>query len=161
MARLVQAVGRYGPRVVDGPHARAKDLADWMAVAGLNSNVARMVISELGNAMRFHLLRGSPVVLPGVGRLRVTVIQDMELRLRFAPDRALLQDVQDREQFAGRIANAQRGGLSHAEYKELWDAEFPDDPLQIPTGPPRKTRPAVVRRGKRRKLSAATEDAET
>lgn len=110
---------------------------------------------------RFHLLRGSPVVVPGVGRLRVTVSQDMELRMRFAPDRALLRDVQDREQFTGRIANAQRGGLSHAEYKELWDAEFPDDPLQLLAGPPRKTRPFVLRRGKRRKLAPTAEDAET
>lgn len=155
MARLVQAVGRYGPRVIDGPHARTKDLAEWMAVSGLNSNVAKMVIGELGNAIRFHLLRGSPVVLPGVGRLRVTVSQDVEPRLRFAPDRGLVRDVQNRGNFTGRVANAERAGYSHAEYKALWDAEFPDDPLQIPTAPARKPRPAVARRAARRKKVSA------
>lgn len=158
MARLVQAVGRYGPRVVDGPHARPKDLAEWMAVSGLNSNVAKMVIGELGNAIRFHLLRGSPVVIPGVGRLRVTVSQDVEPRLRFAPDRGLVRDVQQRGNFTGRVANAERAGWSHAEYKALWDAEFPDDPLQIPSVPPRKHRPVAARRAARRKSAPTPPD---
>ena len=144
MARLVQAVARYGPRAVDGPQARTEELADWMVVAGLNRNVARMVLGEIGNAIRFHLLRGSPVVIPGVGRLRVTVGQDLEPRLRFVPDRALLRDVRDREQFSGRIANARRADWTHEAYKAAWDAEFPDDPLEIPSGPPRKAPPAVA-----------------
>ena len=33
--------------------------------------------------------------------------------------------------YTGRMANKSRIGLDNAGYKELWDADHPDDPLDV------------------------------
>ena len=57
MATLIQAVGRYGPRTVQGPHAEIDELCAWMArSSGLNPNNAKQAFAELGDALVFYCL---------------------------------------------------------------------------------------------------------
>lgn len=133
MASYMQAVGRYGPRVVQGPHAMEDELVAWMATdAGANPHVVRMVLGQLGRVLRFYLRRGSPVVLPGVGRFRLTMGQDQDLRLSFSLDKDLRKDLRDRRAFVGRTEFTERSRWTPQQYKARWDAEFPDDPLELP-----------------------------
>lgn len=82
MAKMVQAVQKFGPKVVYGPTAKIDELAGWMArSSGLNPHAARMALGELSDAILFYLRRGSPVTLPGLGRFRVTVGRFGELRM--------------------------------------------------------------------------------
>ena len=133
MASYMQAVGRYGPRVVQGPHAMEDELVAWMATdASANPHVVRMVLGQLGRVLRFYLRRGSPVVLPGVGRFRLTMGKDQELRLNFSLDKDLRKDLRDRRAFVGRTEFTERTRWTPDQYKARWDAEFPDDPLELP-----------------------------
>lgn len=135
MARYVQAVARYGPRVVQGPHARMDELARWIADdADINVHVARLALDELGRVLRFYLRRGSPVLIDGLGRFRVTMGQDMALRLHFAADKDLRSDLSDARAFVGRTEHGERARWTPERYKAEWDAEFPDDPLELPAG---------------------------
>lgn len=137
MASYMQAVSRYGPRVIQGPHALEDELVAWMAAdAGANSHAVRLVLGQMGRALRFYLRRGSPVVLPGVGRFRLTMGQDLELRLNFTVDKDLRRDLRDRRTFVGRTENTQHARWTPEQYKAHWDAEFPDDPLELPAGDP-------------------------
>jgi hypothetical protein len=103
MAKLIQAIARYGPKVIQDRHARIDDLAERMAKdVGVNRNVTR-----------------------------VTVGREMDLRLHLVPEPAFRAKVEDVAQFKGRLANAGRGGWTDAQYKAAWDEEFPGDPLEV------------------------------
>lgn len=141
MAKLFQAVSRYGPRVDQGGNVQLRELCDWMArSSGLNPNGARMALGEVGDGVAFYLRLGSPVVLPGLGRLRLTADRYGELRLNFVADKGLLLQVLNKQKFSGTMINAPAGHWTDAQYKEAWDAEFPDDPLELPAPRPRRVR---------------------
>jgi hypothetical protein len=148
MASYMQAVSRYGPRVIQGPHALEDELVAWMATdAGANPHAVRLVLGQLGRVLRFYLRRGSPVVLPGVGRFRMTMGRDQELRVHCTVDKDLRQDLKDRRSFVGRTEHTERARWTPAQYKARWDAEFPDDPLQLPAGDTES--PSARRRARR------------
>lgn len=142
MAKLIQAVGRFGPRLVAAEPVEARELTRWMAAGtGMSVHVARMLLAQLADALLYFLRRGSAVRVPGIGRLRVIMARDGTLRLHLVPDKRLLLAMQDREHLTATLEHPERIGWTDAEYKAHWDAEFPDDPLEIP--PPR---PARVKR---------------
>ena len=132
MAKMVQAVQKFGPKVVYGPTAKIDELAGWMArSSGLNPHAARMALGELSDAILFYLRRGSPVTLPGLGRFRVTVGRFGELSMHILPERAFLRDVRDARRYVGFRENLDRAVWTDADYKTAWDTEFPDDPLEL------------------------------
>lgn len=158
MAKLFQAVSRYGPRVDQGGNVHLQELCDWMArSSGLNPNGARMALGEVGDGVAFYLRLGSPVVLPGLGRLRLTADRYGDLHLNFVADKGLLLQVLNKQKFSGTMINAPAGHWTDAQYKEAWDAEFPDDPLDLPAPRPRRVRhigpgrPASLSRGQVRR----------
>jgi len=127
MPNLMHAVSRYGPRIKQDPHIRIDQLCDWLVRgSGLNANAAKMTLGELRNAVAFFLQLGSPVVVRGLGRLRLSADRHGELHLNFVAEKALLTRVLDREAFVGTMANAQRAGWTDGQYKAAWDEEFPD-----------------------------------
>jgi hypothetical protein len=133
MARLLRAVARYGPRVEDGSKVGLPELSSQISASSeLDKNVAAMAITELSSALGSLLKQGTPVVIPGMGRLRLTVDRYGELRLNFVADKELREQVQDPDSFAGSIQRAEAAGWTDADYKTAWDAEFPDDPLELP-----------------------------
>lgn len=133
MAKMVQAVQKFGPKVVYGPTAKIDELAGWMArSSGLNPNGSRMALGELSDAMLFYLRRGSSVILPGLGLFRITLARGGKLRLRIVPERSFLVDVRDTRHFVGKKSNPEREKWTDAEYKAAWDELFPDDPLELP-----------------------------
>lgn len=141
MATLIQAVGRYGPRVTQGPHAEIDELCAWMArSSGLNANNAKQAFAELGDALVFYLRRGGPVVIPGLGRLRLSMDRYGDLRLNFVAEKDLLLKVLDKKSFNGLVANPEAGNWTDEQYKAAWDADFPDDPLELPPPRPRRKR---------------------
>jgi hypothetical protein len=151
MASLLQAVARYGPRVEQGPHAQMPELGSYMARgSALSPNLAEFAIAELGEATAHFLQQGSPVVIPGLGRLRLSADRHGQLRLNFVADKALLAKVLDPDKFGGSLHNAAARRWSDADYKAAWDAEFPDDPLELPTPKarvPKHAGPGRPRRG--------------
>lgn len=139
MATLIRAVARFGPRLVAAAPVEAAELHKRMtAGTGLSAPVARMMLGQLADVLLFFLRRGSAVRLPGIGRLRVFMNRDGILRLHLVPDKLLLAALQDHEHLTATVEHAERIGWTDADYKAMWDAEYPDDPLEI--GPPRQAR---------------------
>jgi nucleoid DNA-binding protein len=132
MARIVQAVSAYGPKVELNATADLKTVADWMAMrTGLNKSEVAMVLQETNEAILYFNGQGTPVKLPGVGTFSPSVDREGTLKINFRADAELKKGINAPDGYKGRMANKNRIGLDNAGYKELWDADHSDDPLDV------------------------------
>lgn len=128
----MQAVRDYGPRVELNPTAQLKQVADWMAMrTGLNKSEVQMVLQEANEAILYFNSQGTPVKLPGVGTFTPSVNREGTFKINFRADMDLKKRVNAGDAYSGTVNNKNRIGLDNAGYKELWDADHADDPLEI------------------------------
>jgi hypothetical protein len=135
VAQLIQAVARFGPRLITGRTAQLDDVAQWLANgSGLTKSQVLSVLYNMQAVILFFNQFGSAVKLPGIGTFTPTVGSDGRIRvsLREAPE--LRNALNAEGAFRGEIANRSNVGTNVLGYKALWDAMFPDDPLEV--GPP-------------------------
>lgn len=132
MANLLDAMRSYGPALKLSITAQMDDVANLMAVrTGFNKNEVAMVLQELQEVILYFNRLGMPVKLPGVGTFAPSVDRAGHYRIHLRVDAALKKGINIPDTYKGRIHNKQNIGLSNAGYKELWDAEHPNDPLLI------------------------------
>lgn len=133
MARFIQAVRAYGPRIEHGPTVRQRELEKRLALStGLQRSQVLHVLLDLSDALQDYLATGRPVVLEGIGRFSISTDSEGQLRMNFRAHRDLRRELATLENFEGRVANRDNLGLTPHDLKALWDAEFPDDPLELP-----------------------------
>ena len=75
---------------------------------------------------------GRTVEIPGIGSFQPLIQGDGRIRVSFRPAAAYLNALDNLKRFEGEIANAENVGLSPQGYKALWDAEHPEDPMEMP-----------------------------
>jgi nucleoid DNA-binding protein len=132
MARIVEAVRDYGPRVDLNPTAQLEHVADWMTMrTGLNKSEVMMMLQETHEAILYLNKQGTPVKLPGVGTFTPSVDREGTFKVNFRADSALKNGLNAPGAYSGPVRNKDRVGLDNAGYKALWDADHPDDPLDI------------------------------
>lgn len=132
MAKILQAVRAYGPKLELSPTAQLKQIAEWTAMrTGLNKSEVMMVLQELSEAILYFNKQGVPVKLPGVGTFTPTISRHGQIRIHVRIDKALKEGINAPEAYVGTIVHKDRIGMDDAGYKELWDADHPDDPLEI------------------------------
>jgi hypothetical protein len=132
MARIVEAVRDYGPKVDLNPTAQLEQVADWMAMrTGLNKSEVMMVLQETNEAILYFNSQGAPVKLPGVGTFTPSVDRGGTFKINFRADMDLKKRINAGDAYTGTVLNKNRIGLDDAGYKELWDADHADDPLEV------------------------------
>jgi hypothetical protein len=133
MAHFIQAVRRFGPRIIPKEPVSQEQLHERLALAtGLRrSQVAHMLI-ELSDAIAAYASIGASVHLAGIGRFYNASDIQGRLRLHYSPDSELRKALPGLDKFRGDVANRENVGISPAGLKALWDAEFPEDPLELP-----------------------------
>lgn len=132
MAKIVQAFNTYGPRLVLNPTAQLDRVAGWMAMrTGLNKSEITMVLQELSDAVLYYNRQGMPVKVPGIGTFSPSINRAGEIKIHVRTDGALKRGIAAPESYTGTIENRERAGLDDAGYKALWDADHPDDPLEV------------------------------
>jgi len=132
MATFIEAVTKYGPRLRRQPTIRLERLAARLAdTTGLRPSETMMVLLELRAALLHYAQLGTSLELPGLGFFRPIVKADGRIRLLYQPDTSLLGQLDDLRTFRGEIENRENIGLTPAQYKALWDAEHPDNPLDL------------------------------
>jgi hypothetical protein len=135
MANLIQAVAQYRPRVAHTRTIELDELAGRLARGSLFSkSVARMVIEDLSDEIRYAMRTGAQVRLPGIGLFRPAIRLDGTMHTNVLIDSALRENLASVTDFTGQIERRQNVGLDLAALKRLWDAEHPDDPLELPAG---------------------------
>lgn len=133
MARYIQAVHRFGPRIEQRPTLSQRALHQRLALTtGLRRSQVAMVLMELSDALVDSLRDGVPTRLEGLGRFRVTTDVNGKLRLHYLADPELRREFHSLDGFQGKVASRGNVGLSPEDFKALWDEEFPDDPLEMP-----------------------------
>ena len=132
MAKLIQAVRRYGPRIELNQTVQINELAEWISGrTGLNKSELVMTLLELNEAIAYFSRRGTPLKLPDVGTFAPSITLSGVIKVKFRPDSSLRKVVSSSDAFVGRIRNQGNIGLTSEQLKTLWDADFPDDPLQL------------------------------
>lgn len=132
MAKILQAVNAYGPKLTLNETAQLDRVVAWMSSrTGVNKSEAMMIIQEIHEAILFFNTQGTPVKLPGVGTFTPSIDRHGELKVNFRADNALKKGINKANEYVGRVANKSAAALSNAELKALWDADHPDDPLEI------------------------------
>jgi hypothetical protein len=132
MAKIVNAVRQYGPRLDWSKTAQLDEVADWMARhTGLNRSEVLMLVAELHEAILHFNRNGRAVKLPDIGTFAPGIDRKGALRVNFRPAVRLKREMARRELYHGRILHRERIGWTDAQYKALWDAENPDDPLEV------------------------------
>ena len=132
MAKILQAVRDYGPKLDLAPTAQVKEQTDWMASrTGLNRSEVGMALQEMSEMLLAFLNRGIPVKLPGVGTFTPSIDRHGTVKVNFRPDVALKDGCNAKEAYKGAILNRERIGLDDAGYKALWDAAHSTDPLEV------------------------------
>lgn len=132
MAKLVQAVNIYGPKVDHKPTAQLDKISEWISMrTGLNKSDVLMAFTEISDAILFYNKDGEPVKILGVGTFTPYINREGTFRVNFRADMALKNGINTPGGFQGELMNKERIGLSDEDYKALWDADHPDDPLEI------------------------------
>lgn len=132
MATLIQAIVKYGPRLARRPKATTEELAERLALAtGVRHSSVTHVLMELEDAILSYGRRGVAVELPGIGTFAPRLAADGEIRLRYRPAGKLRKSYRPLDGFEGEVINRDNIGLPPEAYKALWDAEHPDDPMDL------------------------------
>ena len=129
MARLIQAIGTYGPRVKLGDHASTEELAEFLAQrTSIKSSEVKMVLEELAEGVIFFTRSGRSVKLEGIGIFSPTVDLSGDFSVGYRAATRLATAL-DQGRFRGTVTNRERLGMSSADIKALWNQEHPDDPI--------------------------------
>ena len=133
MANLITVLLNIGPKLVYGRTIELEELAEWTANrSGLTAEEVERVLKAVRSALLHYCLGGAAVRLPGIGRIRPSIDRDGRVRIRIVPDLELERAFGQHGAYRGEIQNRANIGLSDAELKLLWDAEHPEDPMELP-----------------------------
>ena len=132
MAYLIQAVKAYGPKLDLNQTLQLNEVADWMAMrTGLNKNETLMILQELNEAILYFNRQGTPIKLPGIGIFSPSIDSDGVIRINLRADNELRNSINNANAYVGQVLNSVNIGLDSQGYKALWDADHPDDPLEV------------------------------
>jgi nucleoid DNA-binding protein len=132
MAKFFEAVRDFGPKVKTNQTLQLNQLAAWISMrTSVNKSEVAMVLQELNEAVLYFNGQGTPVKLEGLGTFKPGVDRNGKLRIKVRPDSTLNKTINNTAAFSGVIAYKAHAGLSNEEYKALWDAAHPDDPLEV------------------------------
>ena len=93
-----------------------------------------MVLTDLQYEVQKQLRLGNAVRLPGIGRFRLSVRLDGDLRPTVAVASDLRAAVRELKSFRGNIDRRENIGLTVAEIVARWNEEHPDDPVELSPG---------------------------
>jgi len=131
MAKLIQAYRRYGPQVQRGTTADHKEISAYFAEStGLDKHEARMMLGKLQDAILHYARQGRGVKLEGIVTLWPTIDTKGHLSFGRRFNASLAKELDDMDRFTGRIEYYERRDWTEQDYRDAWNAEFPDDPIE-------------------------------
>lgn len=133
MARLIQAISEYGPKLELDPTAETEGVIEWVMARNrlLSRGTVKVALMEIAEAVLHFNGQGIPVRLEELGIFTPSIDRNGAIKHGYRADVKLKQRSNAEGAYTGRITNGERIGLDNAGYKELWDADHPDDPLEV------------------------------
>ena len=128
MAKLIQAVSTYGPRVEVSRTMQTREIAEYMAArTSLNRGEIEGTLREFHEALIFFAKQGQAVKLEGLGIFTPSINLEGTLDVGFRLDTGIDGALNAPGTFTGTILNRENVGKTSAELKEKWNAAHPDD----------------------------------
>ncbi|HEY4721516.1 MAG TPA: hypothetical protein VII92_06690 [Anaerolineae bacterium] len=128
MAKLIQAIGAYGPRVELTHTVQTRQLAEYISGrSSLNRGEIEGNLRELCEAIIFFARQGSAVKLEGVGTFTPSIDLEGTFDVGFRLDTAIDGALNVPGAFTGEVTNRENVGKSAADLKALWNADHPTD----------------------------------
>lgn len=132
MANFLQAIRKFGPKLRLNNIVSQNELAEWIAMrTGQTPGEVALMLLELAAAVLYFNRRGTPVKLAGLGIFSPSISRDGKYRIKIRPDAKLVKGINADAAFNGRVLNRDTIGLDNDGFKAMWDAEYPDDPLEL------------------------------
>jgi hypothetical protein len=132
VAKKIQAITKFRPRIKKGRLARKNEISRWLEDRTLlTEGQARAGVSDLAKAIKFYLLELRDVEIEGLGRLILEIGLDGEVRLSLRLEPDFITDlIPDLDISAETVENAENIGKTSEDLFDLWDAAYPDDPIE-------------------------------
>ncbi len=128
MAKLIQAIHEFGPRLALGRTAQTAEIAEMIASrTSMNEGEVANALSELKAALLFFAKQGSPIKLEGLGTFTPSIDLEGTLDLGLRLDTSIDSALNISGAFKGDILNRENIGKTSAELKELWNKAHPTD----------------------------------
>jgi len=128
MAKLIQAIGAYGPKVKLGLTAAIDELTRLIAGrTGLNEGSIQLSLKELRDAVVFFNLAGRPVKFEGLGIFTPSIDLEGNFAVSHRLDPRLRDELNKPNAFKGEIANNDMVGKTTDDLKARWNEDHPDD----------------------------------
>jgi hypothetical protein len=133
MAKPIEAINRYRPRIVQGKAADEKRyMRSVTKRTTLSSGVVRNVQDSRKESLTELLLDGRPVHTGGaIYKLDISV--DGTFTVNVKPDKDIVHAVNVPGAFQGTIINAENIGKTSSELFDMWDEDHPDNLVERPT----------------------------
>ncbi len=128
MAKKIQAIQAFRPRIAKGKTAGLKELTKFITMrTGLNEGAISNALKELRDAVAFYNLSGRPVKLEGLGIYGPSLKVDGTFKVTQKLDSFISNELNKKGAFTGDILNRENIGSSTDDLIALWNAEHPDD----------------------------------
>lgn len=133
MARLVQAMREYGPKLELGPTVETEGVIEWILENNriLRKSMVQATLMEIVEAVLHFNSQGQAVRVEGLGIFTPSIDRNGVIKHGFRADADLKRRSNEEGTYRGKIINEEHIGLDNAGYEALWDADHPDDPLEI------------------------------
>ena len=128
MAKLIQAVHEFGPRLALARTAQTPEIAEVIASrTSMNVGEVQNALSEFKAALLFFAKQGSPVKLEGLGTFTPTIDLEGALDVAFRLDVSIDGALNAAGAFKGDVINRENIGKTSADLKALWNTAHPSD----------------------------------
>jgi hypothetical protein len=137
MAKLIQAIATYGPRIVLEKAVNPQRFIEWITRrTTLSSGVVKNVQESEVETLIGLLNEGRPVHT-GIAIFTPTIDLKGNIGVSVRVDRRILAALNVPSAFTGKVANRENIGRTSQEIADLWNKAHPSDPVPVQNPEPR------------------------
>jgi hypothetical protein len=130
MAKRIQAVQKFGPKLALGKAANEDEYIDLVTHnSGISRGEVLQIQAEDAEALIYLLKQGRPVHT-ATAIYTPTIKQDGRIEVNVRIRKNVTGQINVPGEFKGDVINSENIGKSADELCDQWDAEFPDDLIE-------------------------------
>lgn len=131
MATVHDLIRQYRPELELEDPLTADEAIEYLTEqTDLEGDVIRTTLEAIRSMLFWHLLRGRPVELTGLGSIRPTIDLDGTIRAALDAEEGLVQAMSEPDAYRAGINRRENIGLSLQRMAQMWNSTHPDDPVQ-------------------------------
>ncbi|MCP5052467.1 MAG: hypothetical protein GY940_35190 [bacterium] len=130
MAKVINAIVKYRPRIKQQQTVKERDLAKFIeGRTSINAGTILNVLYEIREAMIYFHRNGEAVKLEGLGTFSPEIGLNGRIRVVHRPDKLIKSELNVDYRFQATVVNKDMIGKTAEELVQRWNDEHPDDPI--------------------------------